>query len=98
VKRWSNPGCGTELTLTSGRLNYIPLSALGPKSISLRTVINFNDTPAQYITELWNGILSQGAWTKKPETKAWIDDCRFYAENQLLVGLKPTDTDKLEMT
>ena len=43
-------------------------------------------------------MLNQGAWTKKPETKAWIDDCRFYAENQLLVGLKPTDTDKLEMT
>ncbi|MFT5870901.1 MAG: hypothetical protein ACI8TF_003032 [Paracoccaceae bacterium] len=74
------------------------LPARGRKSIILRTLINFNDTPAQYVAELWNGMLNQGAWTKKPETKAWIDNCRFYAKNQLLVGLKPTGTDKLEMT
>lgn len=60
-------------------------------------LVNFHDTPAQYVAQMHNAIMNQGAWAKIPEVKEWIDQCRLYAVNHLLAGLEPDDTDKLAM-
>lgn len=59
-------------------------------------LVNFHDTPAQYLAEARNGMLNQGAWTQVPELKAWIDKCRLYGMNHLLVGLTARDSEKLK--
>lgn len=60
-------------------------------------LVNFHDTPAQYVAAARQGMLNQGAWTQVPEVKAWIDGCRLYAMNHLLAGLRPDDRDKIAM-
>lgn len=60
-------------------------------------MVDFHDTPVQYIAQMFQGICNQGAWSQVPEVKAWLDTCRLYAINHLLVGLGPDDTEKLQM-
>ena len=42
-------------------------------------------------------MLNQGAWSQVPEVKAWIEQCRLYAVNHLLAGVKPEDNGRREM-
>ncbi len=60
-------------------------------------LVNFHDTPAQYLAQMQQALLNQGAWAQIPALKAWIDGCRLYSMSHLLEGLTPQDTDKLAL-
>lgn len=60
-------------------------------------LVDFHDTPLQYIAQAMQGIMNQGAWARVPEVKAWIEGCRLYAMNHLLAGLTPDDTERLKV-
>ena len=60
-------------------------------------IVDFHDTPSQYIAQMFQGICNQGAWSQVPEVKAWLDTCRLYAINHLVAGLSPEDGEKLHM-
>jgi hypothetical protein len=64
---------------------------------SCTRLVNFHDTPAQYIAQQFNAIMNQGAWSQVPQVKAWIEGCRLYAINHILAGVRPDQTDRLEM-
>ena len=64
-----------------------------PNNIS--RLVNFHDTPKQYIAQQLNAIMNQGAWNQVPPLKAWIDTCRLYAINHILAGITPDQTDRI---
>jgi hypothetical protein len=56
--------------------------------------VNFHDTPAQYIREQLPAMMNQGAWSKVPEVKAWMERTRLQAMNHLMKGFDPGDEEK----
>ncbi|MEX0340507.1 MAG: hypothetical protein AB3N11_15890 [Arenibacterium sp.] len=58
-------------------------------------LVNFHDTPKQYIAQQLNAIMNQGAWNQVPPLKAWINTCRLYAINHILAGITPDQTDRM---
>lgn len=59
--------------------------------------VNFHDTPAQYIAEMMPAMLNQGAWSKVPAVKEWMERTRLQAVNHLMVGFDPDDAEKMDM-
>jgi len=59
--------------------------------------VNFHDTPAQYIAEMLPAMMNQGAWSKVPPVKEWMDKTRLQAVNHLMVGFDPSDAEKMEL-
>ena len=60
-------------------------------------IVNFHDTPAQYIAEMLPALMNQGAWSKVPPVRAWMDQTRLQAMNHLLPGFDPSDAAKAEL-
>lgn len=60
-------------------------------------IVNFHDTPAQYIAEMMPALMNQGAWSKVPPVKAWMDRTRLQAMNHIMAGFDPTDTEKVDL-
>lgn len=59
--------------------------------------VNFHDTPTQYIAEMLPAMMNQGAWSKVPPVKEWMERTRLQAMNHLMPGFDPTDAAKMEM-
>ena len=59
--------------------------------------VNFHDTPAQYIKEMLPAMMNQGAWSKVPAVKAWMERTRLQAMNHLMKGFDPEDADKMAL-
>lgn len=59
--------------------------------------VNFHNTPAEYVAEMLPAMMNQGAWSKVPPVKAWMERTRLQAINHLLPGFDPTDVKKVEM-
>ncbi|MEW9920390.1 hypothetical protein AB2B41_12310 [Marimonas sp. MJW-29] len=60
-------------------------------------LVDFHDTPRQYIAEMLPAIMNQGAWSKVPLVKDWIDRTRLQAMTHLMVGFDPSDSEKMEL-
>ncbi|MEM9966888.1 MAG: NAD(P)/FAD-dependent oxidoreductase [Pseudomonadota bacterium] len=59
--------------------------------------VNFHDTPAQYIKEMLPAIMNQGAWSKVPELKSWMEQSRLQAVTHLMEGFDPSDEEKIAL-
>ena len=59
--------------------------------------VNFHDTPAQYVAEMLPAMMNQGAWSKVPPVKEWMERTRLQAMNHLMTGFDPTDSAKMEL-
>ncbi|KIN70187.1 Pyr redox 3 domain containing protein [Sulfitobacter noctilucicola] len=59
--------------------------------------VNFHDTPAQYIAEMLPAMMNQGAWSKVPPVKDWMDKTRLQAMNHLMFGYDPSDKEMVDM-
>ncbi len=59
--------------------------------------VNFHDTPAQYIAEMLPAMMNQGAWSKVPPVKEWMERTRLQAINHLMVGFDPQDAEKMAL-
>lgn len=59
--------------------------------------VNFHDTPAQYISEMLPAMINQGAWSKVPEVKEWMERTRLQAINHLMVGFDPADEGRMAL-
>lgn len=56
--------------------------------------VNFFDTPAQYVAEMLPAMMNQGAWSRVPPVKAWIERSRLQAMTHLMAGFDPSDMEK----
>ncbi|MEM6938721.1 MAG: NAD(P)/FAD-dependent oxidoreductase [Pseudomonadota bacterium] len=59
--------------------------------------VNFHDTPKQYLAELLPAMMNQGAWSKVPPVKAWMETTRLQAMTHLMAGFDPNDSEKLAL-
>lgn len=60
-------------------------------------IVNFHHTPAQYIAEMLPAMMNQGAWSKVPPVKEWMERTRLQAMNHLMPGFDPTNRTMMEM-
>lgn len=60
-------------------------------------VVNFHDTPEQYIAEMQPAMMNQGAWSKVPVLREWMAKTRLQAINHLMAGFDQTDVEKLQL-
>jgi len=59
--------------------------------------VNFHDTPAQYIAEMLPAMMNQGAWSRVPPVKEWMDRTRLQAITHLMAGFDPADEEKMAL-
>ena len=60
-------------------------------------MVNFHDTPAQYIAQMLPALMNQGAWSKVPALKEWMEKTRLQAVNHLMPGFDPANPEHTEM-
>ncbi|MEM7520662.1 MAG: hypothetical protein AAF307_06450 [Pseudomonadota bacterium] len=59
--------------------------------------VNFHDTPAQYIAEMLPAMVNQGAWSKVPAVKSWMETTRLHAPNHMMPGFDAANEDHVSM-
>jgi hypothetical protein len=57
-------------------------------------LVDFHDTPAQYIAQQLPSMMNQAAWSKVPAVKDWLGQSRLHAGNHLMAGFDPADPEK----